>query len=152
MTVELSSNLGKLLQSTAEELGSNHVYVVGVAIFRHASTVSPSSTWELLVVRRAEDEVASPNMWELPGGHVEQGETIYEAVCRETFEETGLVVQDVIGQIEELRWTSKLGDKENIQFNFVVAINSHLRLPSTLANILLVNGLKRTRLTLYQRL
>lgn len=27
--------------------------------------------------------------WELPAGHIEKGETPYEAACRELFEETG---------------------------------------------------------------
>ena len=31
--------------------------------------------------------------WSLPGGHLEQGETLEEGVCRELFEETGLKVR-----------------------------------------------------------
>lgn len=33
--------------------------------------------------------------WELPGGHIEAGETPYEAACRELFEETGAALYDI---------------------------------------------------------
>jgi len=33
------------------------------------------------------------NNWTIPGGHVEFGEKINEAVCREVFEETGLNIR-----------------------------------------------------------
>jgi ADP-ribose pyrophosphatase YjhB (NUDIX family) len=58
---------------------------VSAAIFRGG---------EVLVVRRA----ASPakGLWTLPGGRVEVGETLVEAVRREVAEETTLVI-DVVG-------------------------------------------------------
>lgn len=49
------------------------------AIFRHGS---------LLVVRRAREPGAG--RWSLPGGRVEWGETLEEAVTREVAEETGI--------------------------------------------------------------
>ena len=39
----------------------------------------------VLLTRRADN-----GLWCLPGGHVELGETLAQAVCRETEEETGL--------------------------------------------------------------
>ena len=50
---------------------------------------------KVLLVRRGHE----PNMgkWSLPGGSVELGETLQEAVCREVFEETNLEVE--IGDI-----------------------------------------------------
>ena len=33
--------------------------------------------------------------WEAPGGQVEEGETLDQAVCREVFEETGIVISPV---------------------------------------------------------
>lgn len=119
MPTQPLSDLEKLLSSTAEALDGDCVHVVGIAIFRRTS-----HEWQLLVVRRVETELAFPNMWELPGGHVEQGETISEALRRETMEETGLEIhdQDVVGKFEGLRWRSKQGEKESVQFNFVATV------------------------------
>ena len=41
----------------------------------------------VLLTRRADN-----GLWCLPGGHVEWGETLEQAVCRETWEETGLKI------------------------------------------------------------
>jgi ADP-ribose pyrophosphatase YjhB (NUDIX family) len=58
---------------------------VSAAIFRDG---------EVLVVRRA--GAPAKGLWTLPGGRVEVGETLVEAVRREVAEETALVV-DIIG-------------------------------------------------------
>jgi ADP-ribose pyrophosphatase YjhB (NUDIX family) len=54
----------------------------------------------LLVIRRGRGPAAGS--WSIPGGHVERGETIAEAVVRELAEETGLegVCGDLIGWTE----------------------------------------------------
>lgn len=54
----------------------------------------------LLLLKRAEDEVAFPGLWDFPGGKLELGEDLKESVHREVNEETGLEikVKDVIGK------------------------------------------------------
>lgn len=58
----------------------------------------------LLVVKRA--RAPGQGQWSIPGGRVEAGETLTEAVTREVFEETGLVVvtADLVG------WAERRGD------------------------------------------
>lgn len=59
----------------------------------------------LLLGHRHPDRAAFPNTWDLPGGHVDEGETLTEALYRELDEELGVVVE----QATELA-SLRLGD------------------------------------------
>lgn len=67
----------------------------------------------LLLVRRGHGPAAGS--WSLPGGRVEPGETLHEAVVREVHEETGLevVVDRFVGYVE------RFGD-EPAPYHFVI--------------------------------
>ncbi len=54
----------------------------------------------LLLIRRA--QAPGEGLWSLPGGRVEAGETLAEAVVRETAEETGIAVvcEQLVGWVE----------------------------------------------------
>lgn len=45
----------------------------------------------VLLARRSPQRNAYPDLWSFPGGHVEAGETLEEALTRETGEEIGIV-------------------------------------------------------------
>jgi 8-oxo-dGTP diphosphatase len=56
----------------------------------------------LLLIRRGHGPAAGE--WSVPGGRVEEGETLAEAVVRELAEETGLegVCEDLVGWVERI--------------------------------------------------
>jgi len=48
----------------------------------------------LLLLRDDKDTIPYPNMWDLPGGHVESGETVEACIIREMEEEMGLELKN----------------------------------------------------------
>lgn len=86
-------------------------FATGIAIFRSG---------KLLVARRVADDFLG-GMYELPGGGVDDGETITEGAIRETFEETGLRVSHVISIFEGFDYQTKTKPKVR-QINFKVEV------------------------------
>lgn len=68
----------------------------------------------LLLVRRGHGPAAGS--WSVPGGRVQLGETVHEAVVREVAEETGLhvVVESFLG------WVERLDLDDNYPSHFVI--------------------------------
>ncbi|KAJ2792684.1 hypothetical protein GGI18_000189 [Coemansia linderi] len=67
----------------------------------------------LLIVQRAAHERSYPNEWEIPGGHVDPGESILESLAREIHEETALVVSKVLCEFEGFHyWSTKYEEGE----------------------------------------
>lgn len=55
---------------------------------------------KILLVKRGQHEVAFPGKWALPGGKLEKGETVIDALKIEVMEEVGL---EIIGEARYLR-------------------------------------------------
>jgi 8-oxo-dGTP diphosphatase len=51
----------------------------------------------VLLARRAPQKRWYANLWDLPGGHVETGETEAQAVVREVSEELGVIISEPTG-------------------------------------------------------
>ncbi|MBO1416450.1 NUDIX domain-containing protein, partial [Streptomyces sp. FH025] len=73
---------------------------VAAAVINHDGRV--------LLVRRNPDDYMG-GLWEIPSGTVEAGETILDALHRETAEETGLTVERVTGYIGHFDYENSRG-------------------------------------------
>lgn len=85
---------------------------VGAAIVRDG----PEGVKQVLLVRRAQEPLKG--QWSLPGGAVELGETIEEAICREVLEETGLLIE-AVDVVEALDRISRDSDGR-VRFHYVL--------------------------------
>ncbi len=51
---------------------------------------------KLLIVKRAKDDVQKPDIWEIPGGRLNQGEDPFIGIIREIREETGIYIKPIL--------------------------------------------------------
>ena len=56
---------------------------------------------KVLIIKRGKQEIAFPNMWTLPGGKVERGDSILKTLKKEIYEEVGLEIKDEIDFLNE---------------------------------------------------
>lgn len=90
----------------------------GITRFVAAAVINHDG--RILLVRRNPDDYLG-GLWEIPSGTVEPGETILDALHRETAEETGLTVDQVTGYIGHFDYKNSRGGTTR-QFNFAVAV------------------------------
>lgn len=71
-------------------------------------TIVLGSNNQILLIRRSEDDSHAPLKWEFPGGKLDQGQDLSNALEREVLEETGLLVTPVkrIAYFESMILTS----------------------------------------------
>jgi 8-oxo-dGTP diphosphatase len=80
------------------------------------------------VHRRGPDRRLFPNCWDLPGGHVEEGETPLEALHREVFEETGWRVRCVLTELGETTWVGNDGVRRR-EVDYLVEVDGDFSSP-----------------------
>lgn len=78
----------------------------------------------ILVLRRAPDLAFLPSYWDLPGGHVEPGESLGAALRREILEETGWQLKKIDALVAVWDWSLNEGDilRRTRQFEFLVSV------------------------------
>ncbi|MBV7333145.1 NUDIX domain-containing protein [Chloroflexi bacterium TSY] len=85
----------------------------------------------IFVQKRRSDRDLFPGCWDIAGGHVEDGETLYEALSREIHEETGWHLSQILQVVEIFDWQTDLEDStiRKREFDFLVAVMGDLENP-----------------------
>ena len=82
----------------------------------------------IFVQRRSASRKLFPNTWDIVGGHVEEGETLAEALDREVAEETGWQVSVVFGPVGEYAYRGDDGI-DRIEYDFLIRVDGDLTRP-----------------------
>ena len=81
---------------------------------------------EYLVVQRSANDDFLPGAWEFPGGNIEDGELILEALKREIFEEIGIKIDPEKAKL--VHFYDKIKEKEEkyhyIELDFLIDVPS----------------------------
>jgi 8-oxo-dGTP pyrophosphatase MutT (NUDIX family) len=81
------------------------------------------------VIRRSPDRRLLPGCWDVPGGHVEPGETNAEALARELEEETGWKLARIVAELGEHRWQGDDG-VARVEVDYLVTVEGDLGNPT----------------------
>ncbi|HLG61825.1 MAG TPA: NUDIX domain-containing protein [Ktedonosporobacter sp.] len=79
------------------------------------------------VQKRSLDRQLFPGCWDIVGGHVEPGETLYQCLCREADEETGWQIANIIAVLEQFDWAA--GGQAKREFDLLVEVTGNLDEP-----------------------
>jgi 8-oxo-dGTP diphosphatase len=80
------------------------------------------------VHRRGYNRALFPGAWDIPGGHVDSGETPIDTLAREIYEETGWRLRRVVSKLGETTWTGGDGISRR-EIDFLVEVDGDLGTP-----------------------
>ncbi len=97
--------------------------VVGALILNPAGRV--------FVQKRSPARRLFPGCWDLVGGHVEPGETLYQALAREIQEETGWTLSRIRDVVAVFDWKTTIGGRviKKREFDFLVDVGGDIERP-----------------------
>lgn len=78
--------------------------------------------------KRSANRRLFPECWDLIGGHVEDGETLMQALQREIREETGWELKRLVRLVYAFDWETETGDRRR-EFDFAVQVAGDLERP-----------------------
>ncbi|MEO3973474.1 NUDIX domain-containing protein [Streptomyces sp. CAU 1734] len=81
----------------------------------------------IFVQRRSAGRRLFPGCWDVVGGAVEEGESLLDALRRETAEETGWRLRRVLARVAHQEWTA--GGVRHIESDYVVEVDGDLSSP-----------------------
>ena len=84
-------------------------------------TIIHNDKKEILIIKRAEHRSVYPNIWDIPGGTLEDGEDPIDGAKREILEETGLKMDD----LSLFAHTSNVDEEKNKQFVRLIFIGKY---------------------------
>ncbi|WP_017590309.1 NUDIX hydrolase [Nocardiopsis ganjiahuensis] len=79
--------------------------------------------------RRSATRKVFPNCWDVVGGHVEDGETMLQALAREVHEETGWTLSAVVAELYRLDWDPGDG-RTRSEVDYLVRVDGDLADPT----------------------
>lgn len=116
--MESESRLGKDFYKKLLKMATSE----GINRFSVGAVISEGG--KILLFRREKNDFLG-GIYEIPGGGVEEGESLVDCLKREIREETGLSVKNVIRYVGAFDYPSENGGKTR-QFNFAVIVRSPL--------------------------
>ncbi len=95
---------------------------------RCAGAVIVDDDGRIFIQRRSKDRKLFPDTWDIVGGHLEQGETLEDALHREVREETGWSVSIILGELGEHTYTGDDG-LDRVETDYLVRVDGDLSRP-----------------------
>ncbi|MFI7390780.1 NUDIX hydrolase [Streptomyces tendae] len=102
--------------------GAGEVWTVGAVILNREGRA--------FAQKRSRDRRLFPGAWDIVGGHVEEGETLLEALAREVGEETGWRLTHVRRFLGTATWTGDDGGGLRHEADYLVEVDGDLDHPS----------------------